>query len=93
MATEDIWEEFGGKLHGFIRARVNDEQNAEDILQDVMVKIHLKSATLNEKDKLTSWLYQITRNTIIDFYRKKSIPLSAFDKKRSMNRIGKQLHR
>ncbi len=41
----------------------------DDLLQDVFVKIHSRIDTLQQEAKLESWLYQITRNTIIDHYR------------------------
>lgn len=74
MLTEKIWEDFSGKLLSFIKNGVNDQTIAEDILQEIFIKIHLKSDSLQEKKALTAWLYQITRNTIIDYYRKKKIP-------------------
>ena len=43
----------------------------EDLLQDVFVKIHARIDSLKEGAKIESWLYQITRNTIIDHYRSK----------------------
>jgi len=64
-----IWEEFSQSLLGFIRRRVNDPDDAEDILQEVFLKIHTKIDTLEDGDRLVPWLYQITRNTIIDYYR------------------------
>jgi RNA polymerase sigma-70 factor (ECF subfamily) len=64
-----IWEEFSQSLLDFIRRRVNDPDDAEDILQEVFLKIHTKIDTLEDDDRLVSWLYQITRNTIIDYYR------------------------
>ena len=79
MKTEAIWSNFGNKLLGFIKARVSNTENAEDILQDVFVKIHQKSEQLKDETKLASWIYQITRNAIIDFYRKKKIPLSEIE--------------
>ena len=47
-----------------------DPHSAEDILQDVFLKIHAHIDTLRAPDRLTSWIYQITRNTIVDYYRK-----------------------
>lgn len=76
MNTTAIWKEFSDQLLGFIKARVNNPLNAEDILQDVFVKIHQKTDQLSDGDKLASWVYQITRNAIIDFYRKKKLPIS-----------------
>lgn len=73
MGTKDIWNAFSAELLGFIKSRISDTHIAEDILQDVFVKIHAKSHTLNDDDKLASWVYQITRNSIIDYYRKKNV--------------------
>ena len=66
---EAIWNEFADKLGRFIRARVSDPATAEDILQDVFVKIQGRLDTLDDKAKIQSWLYRITRNAIIDHYR------------------------
>ena len=69
-ATEDIWAEYHDKLSVFLRTRVANDV-AEDILQDVFVKIHSRIDSLKENTKLESWLYQITRNAVIDYYRSK----------------------
>lgn len=70
METELIWENLRGQLLGFIKKRVKDPLDAEDILQDIFIKIHLNIENLSEKDRLKTWVYRITRNAIIDFYRK-----------------------
>jgi RNA polymerase sigma-70 factor (ECF subfamily) len=69
--TEIIWNNCRQLLNQFIRKRVNDQFAVDDILQDVFVKIHSNIGTLTHKEKINSWIYQITRNTIIDYYRKK----------------------
>lgn len=69
IASEQLWETFSGPLHQFIRRRVPDPHGAEDILQDVFLKIHTQLATLRTQERLTSWIYQITRNAIADYYR------------------------
>jgi len=66
---EHIWHEFAGKLGQFIRARVADPATAEDILQDVFVKIHKRLGQLQDPAKLEGWIYLIARNAIIDHYR------------------------
>ena len=66
---ENIWHEFAAKLGQFIRARVADPATAEDILQDVFVKIQGRLDSLEDPAKLQSWLYLIARNAIIDHYR------------------------
>ena len=60
---------FHSPLEQFIRRRISDETTAEDVLQDVFLKIHQHMETLRDVRKLESWIYQITRNTIIDSFR------------------------
>jgi RNA polymerase sigma-70 factor (ECF subfamily) len=67
--TERVWEEFNAGLKQFILTRVPDEPSAEDILQEVFIKIHTHIDSLREADKLQSWIYQIARNAIADYYR------------------------
>jgi len=70
VATEDIWETFHVPLLLFIRKRVADSETAEDLLQEVFLKIHQRIETLSDVKKLESWMYQITRNSIVDYYRR-----------------------
>ena len=66
---EHIWHEFAVKLGQFIRSRVSDPATAEDILQDVFVKIQKRLGQLQDPAKLEGWIYLIARNAIIDHYR------------------------
>jgi RNA polymerase sigma-70 factor, ECF subfamily len=69
VASEQLWETFSAPLHQFILRRVRDPHNAEDILQDVFLKIHTRIDSLHQQDRVTSWIYQIARNAIADYYR------------------------
>lgn len=79
MTTEQVWEVFHLPLLHFIRKRVPDESTAEDILQEVFLKIHQRIETLKDVKKLESWVYQISRNAIIDYYRSKETSTTALD--------------
>ena len=68
--TEEVWESFNKKLYSFIYKRVNSKVEAEDILQNVFIKIHKNIENLSDSEKLPPWIYRIARNTIIDYYRK-----------------------
>ncbi len=70
VSTAEIWMHFHEELYRFIRSRVKDEAISKDILQDIFEKIHLKLSTLADQSKLSAWLYQITRNSINDHFRK-----------------------
>jgi RNA polymerase sigma-70 factor (ECF subfamily) len=69
--TEAIWIEFSDQLKSFILRRVSNPFDVDDILQEVFLKIHSKINTLKDNAKLNSWIYRVTRNTIVDFYRKR----------------------
>ncbi len=74
IMTNEIWQEFNRELLGFIKKRVQDEEKAKDLLQDVFLKIQLKIDSLKDESKTAAWVYQITRNAIIDYYRKQGKP-------------------
>ncbi len=59
--------QFGKRLLGFIRQRVNSEADAEDILQDVWYQF---SASAEPIEQVGSWLFTVARNRITDSYRK-----------------------
>lgn len=65
-----FWGKYRTTLYGFILTRVNDPSLAEDIVQDVLIKVYERLNTLRDQDKILSWMYQITRNVIVDYYRK-----------------------
>jgi RNA polymerase sigma-70 factor (ECF subfamily) len=69
ITTERVWETFHAPLQQFIRRRVSDDATAEDLLQDVFLNIHQHVDTLRDVKKLESWIYQVTRNAIIDYFR------------------------
>ena len=69
ITTEYAWDTFQLPMKHFILQYIPNEAIAEDILQDVFLKIHTHIATLHDEKKLQSWLYQIVRHAIYDYYR------------------------
>lgn len=67
----DLWSEFHDGLRTFILRRVRSEADAEDILQDVFLKVHGSLGSLAEERRLQAWIYRITRNAVIDHYRQR----------------------
>ena len=68
-SSEQIWQDYHHGLLNFIRYRVGDGDLAEDLLQDVFVKIHSRLYTLSDTERIRSWVYRIAQNTILDHYR------------------------
>ena len=58
------------RLFNFIKKRVSDTSDAEDILQDVFYQLWQGYHTIESIEKITSWMFRVARNKIIDKYRK-----------------------
>jgi RNA polymerase sigma-70 factor (ECF subfamily) len=74
---QNDWKVLQRELRGFILKRVKDKDVANDLTQDVFLKVHASMEQLKDSEKLKSWIYQITRNTINDYFRKKSRTIEA----------------
>jgi RNA polymerase sigma factor (sigma-70 family) len=61
------------RLLSFIRNRVSSVEEAEDILQDVFYQFVAGYETIESLDRVTSWLFSVARNKIIDRYRRDSV--------------------
>lgn len=59
------------RLLAFIRSRVGQSEDAEDIVQDVLYQLVEADGLVEPIEKLTSWLFTVARNRIIDLYRKR----------------------
>lgn len=65
-----IYQDFNQKIKGYILSKVNDYNLAEDLCSDVFVKVYGKIDTYDEtKASISTWIYTIARNTLIDYYR------------------------
>ena len=67
--TQQLWTAFGERLRAFIRRRVESDADTDDILQEVFLRIHRHADTVERHERLVSWLSQVTRNAIADYYR------------------------
>ena len=74
-----VYEEFFPKIYNSIYYRVNDVSTAEDIVSQIFLKV-LKNKDRYRSDtaKLSTWIYTIAHNCLIDFYRKNE-PVDAID--------------
>jgi RNA polymerase sigma factor (sigma-70 family) len=59
------------RLRNFIRRRVSDERDVEDILQDVFYELVEAYRTMKPIERVSAWLYRVARNRITDLFRKK----------------------
>jgi RNA polymerase sigma-70 factor (ECF subfamily) len=71
--VRDIWADLGTRVRRFVGSRVNDEHVADDIAQDVMLKVQTQLGTLPPEDKLPAWVFAVARNAMIDHYRARAV--------------------
>ena len=72
LQREKIYRDYHERVCGYIRSRINDMQDAEDIASSVFVKVFEKLDSFDEsRASLSTWIYTIARNTLTDYYRTK----------------------
>jgi RNA polymerase sigma-70 factor (ECF subfamily) len=81
LAAPTAWAELHQAVHRFVAKRVRDAHAAEDIAQDVMLKVQAQLPTLASRERLTPWVFRIARNAIVDHYRSRRdiVPLDDAD--------------
>jgi len=65
-----LYAQFRKPLLYFITSKVRDKNIAEDLLQEVFIKVYKNINEFNENLTFSSWIYRITHNITIDFHRK-----------------------
>gem|GEM_PF-97713 len=85
VQTEAVWHAFRDPLWNYIVRRVPNASDADDVLQDVFLKVHRNLPALENEERLAPWLYRVARNTLIDRYRRSDTqePLEATDEAHS----------
>jgi len=66
-------------LHSYLRKRIPDASQADDLLQDIFVKALLSERSGKSIDNLAGWLFTVTRTTLSDYLRTKSISTEELD--------------
>ncbi len=75
--TASIWEACSGKLRAYLRHRLRSAADADDVLQEVFVRVHRHAGQLGHEAHLSGWLYAMTRSALVDFQRRSRRPVSA----------------
>jgi RNA polymerase sigma-70 factor, ECF subfamily len=71
-AADELWRELQARLGGFVRARISDPDAADDVAQEVLLRLHRNLGALRAEDRLDAFAYRIARNAIIDHYRSRA---------------------
>jgi RNA polymerase sigma-70 factor (ECF subfamily) len=65
------WRAFRTRLLGWVRPRVSDPADAEDLVQDILATANVRLASLRSPQRLVPWLDAIARNALVDYYRRR----------------------
>lgn len=68
---DKIYLDYKERVAAYVRNRIADHYAAEDVVSEVFQKVFQKLESYNEsRASLSTWIYTITRNTVIDYYKK-----------------------
>ncbi|WP_235738177.1 sigma-70 family RNA polymerase sigma factor [Mycolicibacterium austroafricanum] len=68
--TEQMWREMLPQLRTFVRRRIADPDRADDLVAEILLRIHQNIGSLDDRERLPNWVFRIARNAIIDEYRR-----------------------
>ena len=69
LPDQALWRDLNTRLAAFVRRRIADPHAAEDVAQEVLLRLHRNLGELRANDRLDAFAYRIARNAIIDHYR------------------------
>ena len=85
-ALETLISRYLKPIYSFVYKNVGNQAQAEDITQEVFIKVWKNLKKFDQKRNFKPWLFQIAKNTSIDYLRKKkSIPFSRFENEKGQN--------
>ncbi|MEZ4722173.1 MAG: sigma-70 family RNA polymerase sigma factor [Flavobacteriales bacterium] len=71
MSTEQIWREYSDHVLRYFQSKVHDKDVAEDLRQEVFLKVHQHLNSLKDQQKVDHWLRVVTRNAVVDYWKSK----------------------
>lgn len=79
LTAQQIWTDYASQIRKFLAKRVPCPEDAEDLLQDVLLKTHRHLQNHPAPERMPAWLFQVTRNTLTDYYRTRSTTPNRLD--------------
>lgn len=72
ILRDKIYLDYKEKVTAYVRNRIADPYAVEDVVSDVFLKVYQKLESYDKgRASLSTWIYSITRNTVIDYYKKR----------------------
>ena len=67
--TEVLWDAFHQRLKSCVARRIENPADVDDIVQDIFVRNHERIDSVEHDERVPAWIYQLARNSIVDYYR------------------------
>ena len=74
LTYEQVYQDYSRKVMGYIRPRINNPADAEDLHSAIFTKVFEKFSSFDQtKASVSTWIYTIARNTLIDYFRTRKV--------------------
>lgn len=73
-AFDRLYERHSGRIHAFIDRFTGDPEAADDLTQEVFLKVYRNPRMFDPRGRFLTWIYAVARNACIDFMRLKRLP-------------------
>jgi RNA polymerase sigma-70 factor (ECF subfamily) len=77
QAFDRLYERYDGRIRSFVFRFVGDREAAEDLTQEVFLKVYRNPRSFDPRGRFVTWIFAVARNACIDFLRLKKLPLAA----------------
>ncbi len=67
---EQVWPQVMTQLRAFVGRRIADPHRAEDLVAEILLRVHQNLHTVNDRERLTHWVSRVAHNAVIDEYRR-----------------------
>jgi RNA polymerase sigma-70 factor (ECF subfamily) len=73
LAFQELYENYFSRIYGYVASRINNQQDAEDVVSEVFLRVIRNLAALRNQHptSFAAWLFAVARNVITDHYRRK----------------------
>ena len=77
---DKVYLDYKDKVTAYVRGKLANEHDVEDIVSTVFLKVYQRIDSFDpSKASLSTWIYTITRNTVIDYFKKRKIHIEFLD--------------
>ncbi|HET7012137.1 MAG TPA: RNA polymerase sigma factor SigZ [Anaerolineales bacterium] len=71
LTSLEVWESFAHHLRNYVRKRIADPDAAEDVMQDIFLRVHTHLEEVRNPERVLPWLYRIARSAVVDHVRRR----------------------